>query len=470
MTGEKYRFEALDVLRGVAILMMVLSANIPFGGALPGWMYHAQVPPPLHQFQPDLPGITWVDMVFPFFLFCMGAAIPFSLGGKVERGFGRQLMVRDLLIRFGGLALFAIVSQHARPWVMNAGESTQWVLALLAMIGMVLLFASPPSGWWNRHRHTMMIAGSLILLGLFGALHYLDRVTFRLQRFDIIIMVLANNALAGALLYLLQRRYRHTLWISFALMCAFFLSGRAGDNWIAAIYNYSPLPWLLSWNYLKYLLVIIPGIYTGIVVRNAVLAHSFSVPVTSGSRNTGLLLISSLALPLVSVVGLYLREMSYTFILTLLLITLFLAALRKWDHPWKKVFVTLLPIATTLLIAGLLSEPLNGGIKKDSATLSYLLVTTGLAMFTLFAFTILIDLLKCRRGLFLLSGSGKNAMLAYIAGSNLILPLLHLTGTTRLFQVECCPTTLLTIQAVVVTLLVAWVSAVAAKKRFLMKV
>ncbi|MFA5693826.1 MAG: DUF5009 domain-containing protein, partial [Proteiniphilum sp.] len=44
MTGEKYRFEALDVLRGVAILMMVLSANIPFGGALPGWMYHAQVP------------------------------------------------------------------------------------------------------------------------------------------------------------------------------------------------------------------------------------------------------------------------------------------------------------------------------------------------------------------------------------------------------------------------------------------
>jgi hypothetical protein len=181
----------------------------------------------------------------------------------------------------------------------------------------------------------MMIAGSLILLGLFGALHHLDRVTFRLQRFDIIIMVLANNALAGALLYLLQRRYRHTLWISFALMCAFFLSGRAGDNWIAAIYNYSPLPWLLSWNYLKYLLVIIPGIYTGIVVRNAVLAHSFSVPVTSGSRNTGLLLISSLALPLVSVVGLYLREMSYTFILTLLLITLFLAALRKWDHPWK---------------------------------------------------------------------------------------------------------------------------------------
>lgn len=351
MIEKRYRFEALDALRGLAILMMVFSANIPFEGALPGWMYHAQVPPPLHQFQPDLPGITWVDLVFPFFLFCMGAAIPFSFGGKIEKGYRGRLMGRDLLIRFGGLALFAIVSQHARPWVMNVDEGAQWPLALLAMIGMVLLFASPSSGWWSRHRQLMRIIGLLILIALFGALHYFDRVTFRLQRFDIIIMVLANNALAGALLYLLHRKYKQTLWISFALLCAFFLSGRAGDNWIAALYHYSPLPWLLSWNYLK-----------------------------------------------------------------------------------------------------------------------YLLVTAGLALFALFAFTILIDLLKCGRGLFLLSGSGKNAMLAYIAGSNLILPLLHLTGIARLFRLDGYSTTLHTIEAVLVTLLVAWVSAVAAKKRFFLKV
>ena len=140
------------------------------------------------------------------------------------------------------LALFAIVSQHARPWVMNVDEGAQWPLALLAMIGMVLLFASPSSGWWSRHQQLMRIIGLLILIALFGALHYFDRVTFRLQRFDIIIMVLANNALAGALLYLLHRKYKQTLWISFALLCAFFLSGRAGDNWIAALYHYSPLP------------------------------------------------------------------------------------------------------------------------------------------------------------------------------------------------------------------------------------
>ncbi|NCB24661.1 MAG: DUF5009 domain-containing protein [Bacteroidia bacterium] len=470
MKEKKYRFEALDALRGLAILMMVFSANIPFGGALPGWMYHAQVPPPLHQFQADLPGITWVDLVFPFFLFCMGAAIPFSLGGKVDKGIKHWQMGRDLIFRFTGLALFAILSQHARPWVMNAGEGAQWPLALLAMAGMVLLFASPSSGWWSRHRSLMATAGILILVGLFGTLHYFDKVTFRLQRFDIIIMVLANNALAGSLLYLLQRKYKQTLWVSFALMAAFFLSGRAGDNWIAQIYQYSPLPWLLSWNYLKYLLVIIPGIHTGIVVRDAVLPGSFTGTITTKKGGSWLLLFSSIALIVTSVVGLYQREMNHTFLLTLVLIALFLIGLRRWEHPWKKVFVTLLPMTLALLIAGYLSEPLNGGIKKDSATLSYLLLTSGLALFALYAFIILIDQLNCRKGMFLLSGSGKNAMLAYIAGSNLILPLLHLSGITRCFQHACCQTELQTIQAVLVTLLVAWVSAIAARKKFFMKV
>lgn len=29
-------------------------------------MSHAQTPPPDHIFNPEIPGITWVDLVFPF--------------------------------------------------------------------------------------------------------------------------------------------------------------------------------------------------------------------------------------------------------------------------------------------------------------------------------------------------------------------------------------------------------------------
>ncbi|NDH55065.1 MAG: DUF5009 domain-containing protein, partial [Betaproteobacteria bacterium] len=48
---------ALDALRGLAILAMLLSGQLPFdANALPAWMYHAQVPPPHFVFNPNLPG------------------------------------------------------------------------------------------------------------------------------------------------------------------------------------------------------------------------------------------------------------------------------------------------------------------------------------------------------------------------------------------------------------------------------
>ena len=42
---------------GYAIITMVLSATI-VTHVLPGWMSHAQTPPPDHVFNPLLPGIT----------------------------------------------------------------------------------------------------------------------------------------------------------------------------------------------------------------------------------------------------------------------------------------------------------------------------------------------------------------------------------------------------------------------------
>ena len=75
----------LDALRGFAILAMFLSGLLPFySNTLPNWMYHAQVPPPLHKFNPNLPGLTWVDLVFPFFIFSMGSAIPLALTKRIE--------------------------------------------------------------------------------------------------------------------------------------------------------------------------------------------------------------------------------------------------------------------------------------------------------------------------------------------------------------------------------------------------
>ena len=73
------RAYTVDLLRGLAIVGMVLSGQILWHAELPAWLFHAQVPPPSFRFDPSVPGITWVDLVFPFFLFSMGAAFPLAL-------------------------------------------------------------------------------------------------------------------------------------------------------------------------------------------------------------------------------------------------------------------------------------------------------------------------------------------------------------------------------------------------------
>lgn len=37
---------------------------------------HKQAPPPDRALRPYISGLSWVNLVFPFFLFSMGAAIP----------------------------------------------------------------------------------------------------------------------------------------------------------------------------------------------------------------------------------------------------------------------------------------------------------------------------------------------------------------------------------------------------------
>ena len=100
---------SLDAFRGYAIVMMVLSGTIA-SNVLPAWMYHAQVGPRTgYNFDPTLYGITWVDLVFPFFLFALGAAIPFSIGGKLDKGERIGKVIGDCVLRGLRLTFFAIL-------------------------------------------------------------------------------------------------------------------------------------------------------------------------------------------------------------------------------------------------------------------------------------------------------------------------------------------------------------------------
>jgi predicted acyltransferase len=93
LVPSKGRLLSLDVFRGFTLLGMVLVNSHP------GEAY----PPLAHA---DWNGWTFTDLIFPFFVFIVGVAIPYSFASRMERGASRQTLFRQILRR--SVLLFAV--------------------------------------------------------------------------------------------------------------------------------------------------------------------------------------------------------------------------------------------------------------------------------------------------------------------------------------------------------------------------
>lgn len=422
----KKREEALDALRGLAILLMVLSSSISFG-ILPAWMYHAQVPPPYHVFKPELPGITWVDLVFPFFLFTMGAAIPLALQKKLgsQSAFktAGQLVQRYLL-----LVIFALFTFYARAWVMSG--TPDWKTQLLSIACFLVLFLMYAR--FERIQNKMLALGIKVtgfVLAIAFLMTYPFKNGFDLASSDIIIIVLANMAFFGTLIWWLTRNAPLLRIGLLPLFMAILLTAKDAGTWNSAFFNWSPLPWMYKFYYLKYLFIVLPGTFAG----EWLLSRSASpIQDLAAGAKTKLLSVGVLCwlLLICNVTCLYMRWLVPNLLISGGLSLLLLVQLQKLNEGSDKtLFSKFAQTGVYLLILGLFFEAFEGGIKKDISTFSYYFVNTGLAFLVLLSFTIFERLGYFSALISYLGNNGKNPMVAYTAGNLLLIPLMKLSGT-----------------------------------------
>lgn len=451
---QTQRAYSLDALRGVAILLMVLSGILPH--TLPHWMFHAQVPPG-QGFNPLLPGITWVDLVFPFFLFVLGAALPFAFDKRLNSkkpflSVSWHILERTLLLIF-----FAIFVQHIRPYHFARniwGSETSYLAWLIGLLGFLILFMiylRAPKTWPFWLRVIIKVFGWAAALSFLIFVKYPDGSGFKPERMDIIIMLLANMVFFGSIIYCLTRknpmarlavmavfigmRLVHMQWdISLAIggqeavrniPYIQHLFNGVDYSWLDKIWDYSPAKWLYNFSWLKYLLIVLPGTIAGEQIK-----EWLSSPKNKNAKINSITLvvlsILALAIVVVSLIGMYTRHvfMSSMIIFALCLISWFM--IRKPKNSNEKLLKNLIVWGSMWLILGLIFEPFGGGIKKDNSTLSYYFLTTGLAYYMLILFVIWIDMLKKQTLFNLLIHNGQNPMIAYVGMMNLIIPILYL--------------------------------------------
>ena len=171
------RWDALDVLRGLTIIAMLLNLNPGSWEYNYAWLEHVK-----------WEGWALIDMVAPAFLFFIGAALPLSFARRANQGATRRMLLRHVVVR--GLILVAIgFFLNLYP---KFDFATVRVPSVLSRIGLCYLFAGSFIVLTARFRNgtivlrPALIAGSaaFILVSYWALLYFVPVPGFGAQRFD----------------------------------------------------------------------------------------------------------------------------------------------------------------------------------------------------------------------------------------------------------------------------------------------
>ncbi len=402
------RYLSLDFLRGLTIFGMVLSAIEP-SGVLPAWMYHIQNPPPTHNLDVSVQGIGWVDLVFPTFIFCMGAAIPFA-----------KPSVKGIFSRFGMLWLFSylyVLINSSNSWVTLAGFA--------ALFPLYMVFKSPPSiagrkipVWWIR------VAGALLVGGVIAINHIFFDEVLSVQRRGIIIFLLAFLYLFGSLIWYYTHgklRLRALIWL--VILAFTIVTQQLG--WPTTTYANPNIRWWFNVEYFYFLLLLIPSTYVGDLLK-----ERLSSGKNDAARPSGILAVLAGVLVVWMTYAFYMQIYWWNLALSGIMVLGIFAVARRYSPQ----YLPMLAMASFMILVGEIIEPYGGGIKKVPCTIQYCFATGGMAMMLL----VVADYICSRFPVSFLTGifekAGKNPLMCYIAFGCLVQPLMKLTGAISLYR------------------------------------
>ncbi len=419
------RIITIDILRGITIFAMILCANIGFDSNLPAWMFHAQTPPPTYAFNPDVPGITWVDLVFPFFLFTMGAAFPLAMRKKLERGVSRWEVSGSLFKRWLTLTIFAIVLGNA--YQIGASTRPEIIKGLFSIVLWGVMFMSLVRLPDERKSRLVNNTGLLMLIAM--AVIGVDYMGLSLSRWksDIIIMILANIAIFGGLIWMFTKDNMRLRWLILFFIAALKALSSYAPQALEWVPSFSCIGWFFNWEFLQYLLIAMAGS----IVGDKLLEHSRNPHGADIDRLHITAACIALATMILQLWGLFTRNVLADFIISAAMGIVFVALTYK-----RRNIVTWLGyFGFAFMLAGIIFDPIDGGITKDHCNLSYMLTTTGMTALT-GAFVLVLELKWHIKGRGL-SGCGQNPMLAYTVTNFLTGPVLAMCGIGAWLNTMC---------------------------------
>jgi heparan-alpha-glucosaminide N-acetyltransferase len=149
------RIASIDIFRGLTVVVMIFVNDLSGVTGLPWWTYHMPE---------NANGMTYVDMVFPAFLFILGMSIPLAVQRRMAKGETPGEIARHIVMRSLGLIIFGIFLANAEKVDPRLMGNIGFVWTLLAFLGSLIFWSSyPVSEKYKSFYRVLRYAGLLPL-------------------------------------------------------------------------------------------------------------------------------------------------------------------------------------------------------------------------------------------------------------------------------------------------------------------
>jgi heparan-alpha-glucosaminide N-acetyltransferase len=212
------RIASIDIFRGLTILVMIFVNDLSGVHGLPWWTYHA------HE-EEDV--MTYVDMVFPFFLFIVGLSMPLAVTQRLKKNPSIASLWLHVLSRSAGLIVLGLILANAEKCDPARMHLDPNVWTVFGLTGAILFWLVPSREERKRHLFRILRFVGLGMLILTFALFRRSTADGHAAWIDgsypEILGLIGYTYLAVAILYIPTRRW---LWapaawtVALTVLCA----------------------------------------------------------------------------------------------------------------------------------------------------------------------------------------------------------------------------------------------------------
>ena len=210
------RVVSLDIFRGLTMAVMIFVNALADVHGLPWWTYHAHA---------SEDRMTYVDMVYPFFLFIVGMSIPLSVNQRLRRNASQAALWLHVLVRAASLIVIGLIlanAEKADPSRMPIGG---YLWGLIGLLGAALYLNIYPKSERFPAYSTILrgigLAAVIFIYAIFRRTTHSGQAGWIDPSYPEILGLIGFTYLAVSVLYIPTRRWKWSAAVWFLVLLIF---------------------------------------------------------------------------------------------------------------------------------------------------------------------------------------------------------------------------------------------------------